>query len=82
MGQTAKASFQSTSLIKRVVLNLLSVTLVFVKRKPLGSSHRSLVRGQSKGDGQMGLGKCLTNNRTSLLSPAYISENTDRYGIY
>ena len=49
---------------KKSSTSLLSVTLVFVRRKQLGGSHRSLVRGQSKGDGQMGVGKCLTEQQT------------------
>jgi len=48
---------------KKSSTSLLSVTLVFVKRKQLGGSHRSLARGQSKGDSQMGVGKCLTEQQ-------------------
>lgn len=54
---------------------------MFVKRKLLGSFHRSQVRGQSNGGDQTGLGKHLPDHRTGLLSPASISVNTDGYGI-
>lgn len=64
MKQTGKKVVLSKQpLIKREVRSLLSVTSVFVRRKRLGSLHRSLVRGQSNGNDQTGLGKHLIDQQ-------------------
>lgn len=49
---------------------------MFVKRKPLGSLYRSLVRGQSNGDDETGLWKHLTDQqKQSLLTSLHFSKD-------